>query len=214
MFGLGPIYGMLLMPRWVNRSASPKVRRSVWRTNAAIVVAVAGLCWLIGWRAFLLVEAPLVVIAGAVGLWLFYVQHQFDDTYWERSGEWGFTEAALRGSSYLRLPKVLQFFTGNIGLHHVHHLNPRIPNYNLQRAHDEITAFHGVPRVSLWGGLRAVRLKLWDERTARLLTWAEVRNQSRGGNADGSAPPPPIVVAAGACRGSQPSPAGVAHTYW
>src|SRR5207245_11354764 len=99
----------------------------------------------------------------------------FADTYWQRSPEWSYTDTALRGSSYLCLPKVLQFFTGNIGLHHVHHLNPKIPNYNLQRAHDENPIFHSVPRLSLCDGLRAARLKLWDEDTARLVTWAESR---------------------------------------
>jgi omega-6 fatty acid desaturase (delta-12 desaturase) len=175
MFGLGPIYGMLLAPRWVGRSARPRIQRSVWRTDLALVLALGGLCWLLGWRDFLLVELPLIPLAGGAGIWLFYVQHQFDDTYWQRSGEWSYDDAALRGSSYLRLPKVLQFFTGNIGLHHVHHLNPRIPNYNLQRAHDETPIFDSVPKVSLWDGLRAVRLKLWDEDQARLVTWAERR---------------------------------------
>lgn len=179
MFTIGPIYSMLVMPRWVHGSAHPRIHRSVWATNLAIAVVVGGLCWLIGWRDFVLVEAPLVPLAGGVGIWLFYVQHQFEDTYWEHSSEWSYTDAALRGSSYLRLPKVLQFFTGNIGLHHVHHLNPKIPNYNLQRAHDETPIFQSVPRVSLWDGLRAVRLKLWDEDAARLVTWVESR---RGGS--------------------------------
>jgi acyl-lipid omega-6 desaturase (Delta-12 desaturase) len=175
MFGLGPIYAMLIQPRWASLSAHPAVRRSTWRMNVAIAFGVAGLCWLIGWRDFLYVEAPLVFLAGGTGLWLFYVQHQFAETYWERTGEWSYSDAALRGSSYLALPKVLQFFTGNIGLHHVHHLNPRVPNYHLQRAHDGVPALRSVPKLSLWDGLRAVRFKLWDEQTARLLTWADVR---------------------------------------
>ena len=179
MFGLGPIFAMLLEPRWISRSARPRIKRSVWATNLALVVVVGGLCWLIGWRDFVLVEAPLVPLAGGVGIWLFYVQHQFEDTYWRRSQDWSYTDAALRGSSYLRLPKVLQFFTGNIGLHHVHHLNPKIPNYNLQRAHDENPIFHDVPTVSFWDGLRATRLKLWDEDAVRLVTWAQSR---RGGS--------------------------------
>ncbi len=175
MFGIGPIYSMLIMQRWVHGSARPRIHRSVWGTNLALALVVGGLCWLLGWRDFVLVEAPLVPLAGGVGIWLFYVQHQFEDTWWRRSPEWSFADAALRGSSYLRLPKVLQFFTGNIGLHHVHHLSPKIPNYNLQRAHDENPIFQSVPRVSLWDGLRATRLKLWDEDAARLVTWAEGR---------------------------------------
>lgn len=175
MFGLGPIYAMLLEPRWAVPAAAPRIRRSVWATNLALVLLIGGLCALIGWRDFVLVEAPFIPLAGGVGIWLFYVQHQFDPTYWKRSPEWSYDDAALRGSSYLKLPKVLQFFTGNIGLHHVHHLNARIPNYNLQRAHDREPIFHNVPTVSLADGLRATRFKLWDEDAARLVTWRELR---------------------------------------
>jgi len=179
MFGVGPIFGMLVLPRWAARSASARIQRSVWRTNVALAVVIGGLCWLLGWREFLLVQVPLILLAGGTGIWLFYVQHQFEETYWERPEAWSYTDAALRGSSYLRLPKIVQFFTGNIGLHHVHHLNPKIPNYNLQRAQDESPIFRSVPRISFWDGLRAVRLKLWDEDTARLVTWAELRRSRR-----------------------------------
>ena len=140
---------------------------------------IGGLCWLIGWREYLLVQAPILWLAGATGVWLFYVQHQFEDTYWQSSEGWAYADAALRGSSYLKLPKVLQFFTGNIGLHHVHHLSTRIPNYNLQRAHDENAIFGDVPVLSLWDGMRAVRLKLWDEDRQRLVTFAEARAPNR-----------------------------------
>jgi acyl-lipid omega-6 desaturase (Delta-12 desaturase) len=176
MFGIGPLYGMILEPRFIGRTARPKIKRSVWGTNLALALAIGGICYLIGWRNFLLVELPLVPLAGGTGIWLFYVQHQFEDTSWRRSPEWSYEEAAVRGSSYLRLPKLLQYFTGNIGLHHVHHLSPKIPNYNLQRAHDENPVFHSVPRVSLWDGLRAVRLKVWDEDSARLVSFAEIRS--------------------------------------
>ena len=175
MFGIGPIYSLVIQPRLVSRSARPRIRRSVMATNLALAVLVGALCWLVGWQEYLLVQTPTVLLAGAAGVWLFYVQHQFEDTYWQSGGDWSYAEAALQGSSYLRLPKLLQFFTGNIGLHHVHHLNARIPNYNLQRAHDENPIFHRVPTLSLWDGLRAVRLKLWDERRGRLVTFAEAR---------------------------------------
>jgi omega-6 fatty acid desaturase (delta-12 desaturase) len=175
MFGLGPTYAMVLQPRLVPRSARPRSRRSVIATDVALAVVVGGICWLIGWREFLLVQAPPLLLAGAAGVWLFYVQHQFEDTYWQSGGEWSYADAALRGSSYLRLPRVLQFFSGNIGLHHVHHLSAKVPNYNLQRAHDRNPIFHEVPTLSLWDGLRAVRLKLWDERRRRLVTFAEAR---------------------------------------
>jgi acyl-lipid omega-6 desaturase (Delta-12 desaturase) len=179
MFGIGPIYAMVLQPRFVSRSARPRIRRSVIGTNITLAVLVAALCWLVGWREYLLVQGPTALLAGSAGVWLFYVQHQFEDTYWQSADDWSYADAALRGSSYLRLPKVLQFFTGNIGLHHVHHLSARIPNYNLQRAHDENPIFHDVPTLSLWDGLRAVRLKLWDEDGGRLVTFAQARRLSR-----------------------------------
>lgn len=174
MFGIGPIVALLIGPRLVARSARPRMRRSVIGTNIALAALVVALCWLLGWRDYLLVQAPTVLLAGSAGIWLFYVQHQFEDAYWENAQSWSYADAALRGSSYLKLPKMLQFFSGNIGLHHVHHLSARIPNYNLQRAHDENPIFHDVPTLSLRDGLRAVRLKLWDEDRGRLITFAEV----------------------------------------
>jgi omega-6 fatty acid desaturase (delta-12 desaturase) len=173
MFGVGPIIALLVGPRLVSRDARPRLRRSVIGTNFALLALIGALCWLLGWRDYLLVQAPTVLLAGSAGIWLFYVQHQFEDAYWESTDGWSYADAALRGSSYLKLPKVLQFFSGNIGLHHVHHLSARIPNYNLQRAHDENPIFHDVPVLSLADGLRAVRLKLWDEDRARMVTFAE-----------------------------------------
>jgi acyl-lipid omega-6 desaturase (Delta-12 desaturase) len=175
MFGLGPIIAMMIGPRIVSRDARPRMRRSVIATDIALAVLIGALCALIGWRQYLLVALPPALLAGSTGIWLFYVQHQFEDAYWESAPDWGYAEAALRGSSYLKLPRVLQFFTGNIGLHHVHHLNARIPNYNLQRAHDENPIFHAVPVLSMWDGVRAVRLKLWDEDAKRLVTFAQAR---------------------------------------
>jgi omega-6 fatty acid desaturase (delta-12 desaturase) len=175
MFGIGPFAAMLIVPRIPEKGARPRIRNAVWATNAALIVLVGALCWLIGWRAFLEIQIPILMISGATGIWLFYVQHQFEDVYWESAEHWSYADAALRGSSYLKLPKVLQFFTGNIGLHHVHHLSARIPNYNLQRAHDDNPIFHGVPVLSLVDGLRAVRLKLYDEDQGRMVTWAQAR---------------------------------------
>jgi omega-6 fatty acid desaturase (delta-12 desaturase) len=175
MFGLGPIWAMILAPRFVSRSERPRIRRSVWRTNLALGTVIGLVCWLLGWESFLLVEMPSALLAGSIGVWLFYVQHQFEDAYWQTSDSWSYDEAALKGSSYLRLPKVLQFFTGNIGLHHVHHLSTRIPNYNLQRAHDAYPVFRQVPTLSLWDGMRCVKLKLWDEELGRLVTFRQAR---------------------------------------
>ena len=173
MFGLGPVVAMIVGPRIPARNARPRMRRSVIGTDIALAVLVGGLCWLVGWREYVMVALPPALLAGAAGIWLFYVQHQFEDAYWQSTPDWNYADAALRGSSYLKLAKPLQFFTGNIGLHHIHHLNARIPNYNLQRAHDENPIFHGVPTLSLWQALRAVRLKLWDEDRGRLVTFAD-----------------------------------------
>ena len=179
MFGLGPIFAMIVGPRIVARGARPRMRNSVLGTDAVLVILVAGLCWLIGWKDLLIVWAPSALLAGSVGIWLFYVQHQFEDACWQRGVDWSYIDAALCGSSYLKLPKVLQFFTGNIGLHHIHHLNARIPNYNLQRAHDANPIFAGVPTLSLRDGLRTVRFKLWDEEAGRLVTFAQAARGPR-----------------------------------
>lgn len=178
MFGIGPIFALVVQPRIVPRTARRRIKRSVHRTNLALVVLVGLLCWLIGWQNYLLVQLPTVMLAGAAGIWLFFVQHQFDDVYWESRERWSYADAALRGSSYLKLPKVLQFFSGNIGLHHVHHLSARIPNYNLQRAHDENPIFQDVPILSLADGIRAVRLKLYDSERARMVTFAQLPRPS------------------------------------
>jgi acyl-lipid omega-6 desaturase (Delta-12 desaturase) len=175
MFGLGPIMAMIIGPRIATRSQRPRLRHSVLATDCVLVVVATGLCWLVGWKDVLIVWAPSAMLAGSIGIWLFYVQHQFEGAYWRHSDNWSYSDAALRGSSYLRLPRILQFFTGNIGLHHVHHLNARIPNYNLQRAHDKTPALHDVPQLSLLDGLRAVRLKLWDEERGRLVTFMQAK---------------------------------------
>lgn len=180
MFGLGPIVAMVIGPRIVARGARPRMRNSVLATDAALVALIGGLCWLIGWRDYLIVFGVPALLAGSAGIWLFYVQHQFEDTYWESGSDWSYEDAALRGSSFLKLPKVLQFCSGNIGYHHVHHLSARIPNYHLQRAHDENPMFQAVPTLTLWDGLRAVRLKLWDEEQKRLVSFAQARRAHAG----------------------------------
>jgi omega-6 fatty acid desaturase (delta-12 desaturase) len=180
MFGIGPIVAMVIGPRIVARGARPRMRNSVIVTNLALAALIGGLCLLIGWRDYLLVVGVPALLAGSAGIWLFYVQHQFEDAYWESGADWSYDEAALRGSSYLKLPRVLQFASGNIGFHHVHHLSARIPNYHLQRAHEENPMFHTVPTLTLWDGIRAVRLKLWDEEQKRLVSFAQARRAHAG----------------------------------
>jgi omega-6 fatty acid desaturase (delta-12 desaturase) len=183
MMGLGPIYSMLIMPRFPKKDMRPRIRRSVLRTNLALLVIVGAFVYAIGLGPFLLVQLPVVILAGSAGVFLFYVQHQFEDVYWESTDRWSYDTAALEGSSYLRLPQPLQFFTGNIGLHHVHHLSARIPNYNLQRAHDDNPVFQSVPTLSFWDGVKCTRLKLWDEQGNRLIGWREERRSRPSGAA-------------------------------
>lgn len=148
-------------------------RASVWWTNLALVVwiGLAGL-WL-GFGTVVLVLLPTIAIAASVGTWLFYVQHQFERTYWEHTPQWDFTLAAMAGSSYYQLPRLLQWFTGNIGYHHIHHLSPRIPNYNLQACHESHPLFRRVVHLTLWSSLRTAWLTLWDEEQQRLVTFRE-----------------------------------------
>jgi omega-6 fatty acid desaturase (delta-12 desaturase) len=175
LFGLGPLWALILEPRLVPAWARKRFGRKIIATDVAIFALLGGLCALAGWRAVLVVQLIPALLAGAIGIFMFYVQHQFEGVYWERREDWNYADSALRGSSHLRLPKVLQFFTGNIGLHHVHHLNARIPNYNLQRAHDENPVFHDVPQLNLREGMRTLRLKLYDEASGRLVSFAEAR---------------------------------------
>ena len=175
MFGLGPIWSLMVAPRIWSRSSRARSRHSIWLTNLGLALALGAIWWFVGFGAWAAVQMPAAILAGTAGVFLFYVQHQFEDAYWETGEQWSYADAALRGSSYLRLPQPLQFFTGNIGLHHVHHLSAKVPNYNLQRAHDEIELFHRVPVLSIWDGVKAVRLKLIDPASRRLLTWSDVR---------------------------------------
>jgi acyl-lipid omega-6 desaturase (Delta-12 desaturase) len=175
MFGLGWLLVLVLKPRFVPRGARRRIRNSVLATNLVLALVVGALCLLLGWRDYVLVQGPVFLVAGAVGIWLFYVQHQFEGTYWQAHSNWRYDHAALEGSSYLKLPRVLQFFTGNIGFHHVHHLSVAIPNYNLQEAHEKTDRLQAVPELTIRDGVRATRLKLWDERSGRLVTFRESR---------------------------------------
>jgi acyl-lipid omega-6 desaturase (Delta-12 desaturase) len=178
MFGVGPIWSLMIGPRIWSNKMRPRQRRSILVTNLVLAVVVGAIAWVVGPGAWLLVQMPIAILAGTMGIFMFYVQHQFEDAYWESSEDWSYADAALQGSSYLVLPKVLQFFTGNIGLHHVHHLSAKIPNYNLQRAHDENPIFHDVPVLSIGDGLRAIRLKVIDPVSGRLLTWRQLKAAS------------------------------------
>ncbi|HKP91141.1 MAG TPA: fatty acid desaturase [Thermoleophilaceae bacterium] len=175
MLGLGPFWAMAIEPRWSQGTGRPLDRRSVIGTDILLFATIAALVWLVGWQAYLMVQLPVILLAGGSGIFLFYVQHQFEDVYWQRGDDWSYAEAALKGASYLKLPKVLQFFSGNIGLHHVHHLSARVPNYNLQAAHDDNEFFHDVPTLTLWDGIKTLRFRLYDEDGGRMVTFAGAR---------------------------------------
>lgn len=149
-------------------------RRALLLTNLALVGLYGGLGVLLGFGNLIVVSVPIMVLASIIGVWLFGVQHRFEGVHWARHDEWNATDAALRGSSYLRLPRVLQWFTGNIGLHHLHHLNPRIPNYRLQECHDAIPRLRQVKTLTFWEALlSAPRFMLWDEDRRAMVTLAQ-----------------------------------------
>jgi omega-6 fatty acid desaturase (delta-12 desaturase) len=146
-------------------------RLSVYTTNMGIALLLLALGMTLGFERVLLVQLPIMVTASIVGVWLFSVQHRFEETLWQRESEWNFAAASLRGSSFLKLPPILQWFTGNIGFHHIHHLNPRIPNYRLQNCHQAISEFQAVPSLGLWDALRAPFCALWDEERQRMVAF-------------------------------------------
>ena len=187
MYGLGPFFAMAITPRFPNATMRPRMRHSILLNDLAIGLLLLGLCLWLGPLDVLLVQAPLVFLAGGAGIWLFYVQHQFEDAYWESGEDWSYATAALQGSSYLKLPKILQFFSGNIGLHHVHHLSARVPNYRLQACHDDLEIFRSVPVLTLADGLRSMRLKLYDEDAKRMIGWRELNQKTAARPAVGAA---------------------------
>ncbi|HVX34558.1 MAG TPA: fatty acid desaturase [Solirubrobacterales bacterium] len=175
LFTVGPLWSLLLGPRCWNKDMRPRQVHSVWLTNVALLGLIGATMAVVGPVDWLLVQMPAAMLAGVAGVFLFYVQHQFEDAYWETGEAWDYADAALKGSSYLKLSPVMRFFSGNIGLHHVHHLSAKIPNYNLQRAHLESPIFADVPVLTFGAGVRSLRLKLIDPAGGRLLTFREAR---------------------------------------
>ena len=175
LFVIAPVMLLLVLQRFSRRGAKPQERRSVWLMNLAVLGMVAGLGFGLGILSYLVIQLIVLMVAGAVGIWLFYLQHQFEDAYWERGEDWDYGAAALQGSSFFKLPKVLQWFSGNIGFHHIHHLSPRIPNYNLERCHESDPMFHAVKPMTLLGSLRSLGLRLWDESSKKLVGFRHLR---------------------------------------
>jgi len=174
MFLLGPLLSFVIMNRVPTRGAKGRRLRSVWFTNTVLVGAITALGLTLGINAFLQVELPVLILGGAGGVWLFYVQHNFDPSYWAHGKEWSAFDAALHGSSYYKLPAVLRWISGSIGLHHLHHLRPRIPNYNLHRAVQETPELQLPNALTLRTSLRTVRYKVWDEERGVFLNFREM----------------------------------------
>jgi len=175
MFGLGPIFVFLIQYRFNVKGARRKERLNTYLTNVLIAALHAGMIWAIGWQDYVLIQGPIFFVSGMLGIWLFYVQHQFEDSYFENEAEWSYVQAAVEGSSYYKLPRVLQWITGNIGFHHVHHLNPKVPNYNLEKAHEATPPLQHAATITLGTSLQSLRFRLWDEKGKTFVGYRPVR---------------------------------------
>jgi omega-6 fatty acid desaturase (delta-12 desaturase) len=175
MLGFGPGIVFLIGNRFAQKGADARSRRSVQITNLALLAILVLAYFTIGLRTYFLIQIPIMLIAGAIGVWLFYVQHQYEGVYWARNEEWEPLRAALEGSSYYKLPRVLQWITGNIGLHHIHHVQPKVPNYHLQAAQENIEAFQAVEPITLRTSLWSLTRHLWDEKAGRLVSFRALR---------------------------------------
>lgn len=188
---IGPVYQFIIKHRFP--ADAPRAWKREWssvhRTNAALLVVVMFMWLTVGLDRFLLVQLPITLIAGTVGVYMFYVQHQFKDTYWQYKEAWDYYAAGLEGSSHLTIPKVMQWFTGNIGLHHIHHANSRIPNYHLQRCYDENPELQQATRLGLFESLRTLGLRLWDEDARQLISFGELKRVRPGLEAMGPVRP-------------------------
>ena len=163
LFVLAPLFVFVVMQRFPSPRANPRERHSVWWMNLALLTMTVGLSLVFGVRAYLLIQLIMLMVAGAAGLWMFYMQHQFETTYWRPQGE------------FYKLPKILQWFSGNIGFHHIHHLSPRIPNYNLQKCHEADPLFQQVKHMTLLSSMKSLTLRLWDENTRKLVGYGRMR---------------------------------------
>ncbi len=182
MFVLGPVYMVMINNRLVTKGSKKRERRSVHLGNIGIVVIFTGMGLLIGLKSFLMIQVPVVLLAWTCGIWLFYVQHQFEDAYWAPNENWEYYNAAIQGSSFYKLPRVLQWFTGNIGFHHVHHLSSRIPNYYLPLCHEQIPEFKNVPPVHLINSIKLMKLRLYDENKKCMIGFNDLSNAPVGLN--------------------------------
>ena len=179
LFVIAPLFVFVIKQRFASPKADKRHRHSVWQLNWVLLATAVLLSWTFGILPYLLIQSIAMAVAGTIGLWLFYVQHQFEGVYWERGDNWDYTQAALQGSSYYKLPKLLQWLSGNIGFHHIHHLSPRIPNYNLQRCHESDRLFQEATTITLTASLRSLKLRFWDEHGRKLIGYAQLHGMKR-----------------------------------
>lgn len=175
LFLIAPLFLFVIRQRFPSAEANPRDRRSVWIMNVAIICLALGLITIFGFLPWLIIQLTTIGVASTAGVWLFYVQHQFEDAYWEHADDWDYTAAAMQGSSFYKLPKILQWFSGNIGFHHIHHLSSRIPNYNLERCHRSDPMFREVKPLTLIGSLKSMTFRLWDEQSKKLISFGRLR---------------------------------------
>ena len=180
LFVVGPAFMFIVLHRIPIKVKKEwkKERRSIAMTNLAIAAVVVVLGLLIGFKEFFMIQLPITIITSCLGVWLFYIQHQFEDTYWRRHKDWDYETAALEGSSYYKLPKLLQWFTGNIGFHHIHHLNPKIPNYRLEEAYKDNQFLRDATTFTMWTSFKVIFYHLWDEQQQKMVSFWDLRKSS------------------------------------
>jgi len=177
LFIFAPLFLFFVLERFPSKKSKPREKRSVMMMNLALLTWGVCMSAIFGFIPWLIIQLVMMSVAGCSGVWLFYVQHQFEDAYWEETKNWDFTTAAMEGSSYYKLPKVLQWFSGNIGFHHIHHLNPRIPNYNLERCHHSDPFFRNAPELNIFTSLRSIKYRLWDEDNGKMISFRDLKRQ-------------------------------------
>ncbi len=171
MFGIGSLYVFLIQNRLTKKEMTKKEKLNVYFTNVALLLIFTGMSFAIGVGTFLIIQLSILYIAAISGLWLFYLQHQYEDVAWFRSKDWNYRTVALKGSSFVKFPKLLQWFSGNIGFHHIHHLNARIPKYYLNTCYREISVFKEVKPVTFLMSLKSLKLRLWDEQIQKMVSF-------------------------------------------